>query len=399
MAHRPSYCLGREYTFSSQTHLTPLFTRPGTGKTVTVIESIRQILVKNPNARILACAPSNSASDLIATRLSVLSPEELFRFYAPSRHKNKTPDELRKYACITDDGHFSAPPVATLKRFRVIVSTCVSASFAHGVGMPRGHFTHIFVDEAGQATEPEVMIGIKTMADNDTNIVLSGDPKQLGPIIRSAVARELGLEKSYLARLTERDVYNEATGQGITYVILFLRLDNESITEWVSRVVKLIQNYRSHPSILDFPNRQFYGAALRPCGNPRVINSYLNWPKLVNKKFPIIFHALSGQDDREASSPSFFNILESLQVKDYVQELRASATFPISMTILRLSPTLELTYSLLLTADAEIGVITPYYAQSRKIRVTLKGVADGVKVGSVEEFQGQVRIMLSSIYS
>ena len=85
--------------------------------------------------------------------------------------------------------------------------------------MPRGHFTHIFVDEAGQATEPEVMIGIKTMADNDTNIILSGDPKQLGPIIRSAVARELGLEKSYLARLADRDIYNNRRYQGITYVL------------------------------------------------------------------------------------------------------------------------------------------------------------------------------------
>lgn len=212
------------------------FTRPGTGKTVTVVESIRQILAKDPKAHILACAPSNSASDLIATRLSMLSPEELFRFYAPSRHKNQIPDELRDFACITDDGHFTAPPVPTLKRFRVIVSTCVSASFAHGVGMPRGHFTHIFVDEAGQATEPEVMIGIKTMADNDTNIILSGDPKQLGPIIRSAVARELGLEKSYLARLTERDVYNETTGHGITYVISLppsFQLDDKLISGWV----------------------------------------------------------------------------------------------------------------------------------------------------------------------
>lgn len=41
-------------------------------------------------------------------------------------------------------------------------------------------------------------------------------------------------------------------------------------------------------------------------------------------------------------------------------------------------------------ADAEIGVITPYYAQSRKLRTLLQDFARGVKVGSVEEFQGQV---------
>lgn len=214
MSGHPTHFLARVLVFIF------FSTRPGTGKTVTVVEAIRQLLVENPQVRILACAPSNSAADLIALRLNMLRPNELFRFYAPSRHKNQIPDGLEEFSCVTDHGHFTAPPVPTLKQFRVIVSTCVSASFTHGVGMPRGHFTHIFVDEAGQATEPEVMIGVKTMADNDTNIILSGDPKQLGPIIRSAVARELGLEKSYLARLLERDMYNETKGYGVTYVAM-----------------------------------------------------------------------------------------------------------------------------------------------------------------------------------
>ena len=84
--------------------------------------------------------------------------------------------------------------------------------------MPRGHFSHIFVDEAGHATEPEVMIAIKTIADLNTNIVLSGDPKQLGPIIRSAVARDLQLDISYLERLMNREIYDTKSGHGITYV-------------------------------------------------------------------------------------------------------------------------------------------------------------------------------------
>lgn len=43
-------------------------------------------------------------------------------------------------------------------------------------------------------------------------------------------------------------------------------------------------------------------------------------------------------------------------------------------------------------ADNDIGVIAPYHAQCLKIRAVLRAVADGVKVGSVEEFQGQVGI-------
>ena len=45
--------------------------------------------------------------------------------------------------------------------------------------------------------------------------------------------------------------------------------------------------------------------------------------------------------------------------------------------------------------DEHIGVITPYNSQARKIRTLLrhqKVGANGVKVGSVEEFQGQVRL-------
>ncbi|KAI0694508.1 RNA helicase [Cytidiella melzeri] len=339
-----------------------IFGPPGTGKTVTTVEAIRQLLDRNPNAHILACAPSNSAADLIASRLAMLKPSELFRFYAPSRFKNSVPDDLAKYSLTNADGHFTVPPMAILMQYRVIVSTCVSASFTHGIGMPRGHFTHMFFDEAGHATEPEIMIAVKTMADNETNIILSGDPKQLGPIIRSAVARELGLEKSYLERLMDCESHNMSTGHGTT-------------------VVRLTQNFRSHPQILRFPNERFYDGALQPCGDPEVINSYIGSSLLVNKNFPIVFRALSGKDDREAKSPSFFNAMEVLEVKAFVEQLRSNRDVR--------------------TNDNEIGVISPYHAQCSRIRASLRPFAEGIKVGSVEEFQGQERrvIIISTVRS
>ena len=134
---------------------------------MTIVEAMRQIVLKHPDARILACAPSNSAADLITERLKDnLTPRKLFRLNAPSRDKTSMPKCLEDYSLTNRDGTFSIPRLENLSRFRVIVSTCLSASVPYGIGMPRGHFTHIFIDEAGQACEPEAMVPIKTMADN-----------------------------------------------------------------------------------------------------------------------------------------------------------------------------------------------------------------------------------------
>ena len=73
----------------------------------------------------------------------------------------------------------------------------VSASF------PRNHFTHIFIDEAGHATEPECIIPVADLLDPDNprggQLVLAGDPKQLGPILRSPITQKYGLGKHVTA--------------------------------------------------------------------------------------------------------------------------------------------------------------------------------------------------------
>jgi helicase MOV-10 len=100
----------------------------------------------------------------------------------------------------------------------------------------------------------------------------------------------------------------------------------------VFNVVKLVQNFRSHQDILSFPNERFYSGELQPCASPKIMNKYLGSSLLPNSKFPIIFHSVSGKDDREASSPSFFNIDEILQVKSYVQRLRDDRKHRTSMS-------------------------------------------------------------------
>ena len=181
------------------------------------VEAMRQILARDPKSRILACAPSNSAADLLADRLRQqgIAPSEMFRLNAATRLVSALPGTLKTYARISDNA-FVIPPVGDLGKFRVVVATCISASLPYALGIERGHFSHVFIDEAGQALEPEAMIAIRTMAGVNTNVVLSGDPQQLGPIVRSRIAERLGLATSYLDRLMNRDIYNLDTGKGIT---------------------------------------------------------------------------------------------------------------------------------------------------------------------------------------
>ena len=51
-----------------------------------------------------------------------------------------------------------------------------------------GLFTHIVIDEAGHATEPEALCGMVHLAkhgptDAPPVVVMAGDPMQLGPIV------------------------------------------------------------------------------------------------------------------------------------------------------------------------------------------------------------------------
>lgn len=179
---------------------------------------MKQLLDRDPNARILACSPNNSAADLIALKLMNLGRSEVFRLNSLTRRVDDMPKILREFSSINGNQVFSVPDKEKLSKFRVVVSTCLSGGVPAALGVPRGHFSHIFIDEAGQGKEPEVMVPIKSIADSKTNVILAGDNQQLGPVVNSSLARTLGLKTSYLARIMERDIYNLEIFRGITYV-------------------------------------------------------------------------------------------------------------------------------------------------------------------------------------
>jgi helicase MOV-10 len=202
---------------------------PGTGKTVTIVEAMQQLLIRSPGVRILACAPSNSAADLIAQKLIVLGSSQLLRLNSLSRKFDDLPKTLLPFSQVNENKVFVIPPREDLENFRVVVSTCISGGIPQGLGLKRGHFTHIFIDEAGQAKEPEVMVSIKSIAGLLTNVILAGDNQQLGPVVHSRLARDLGLKLSYLDRIMGLEIYDLEKFSGVTWVLLsFLSLKTSS---------------------------------------------------------------------------------------------------------------------------------------------------------------------------
>lgn len=81
----------------------------------------------------------------------------------------------------------------------------------------------------------------------EAQIVLAGDPKQLGPVIKDGRASKLGYGISYIDRLMNYELY---------------KMDPMSGKFNYKYIVQLVKNYRSHNAILRVPNDLFYGGKL-----------------------------------------------------------------------------------------------------------------------------------------
>lgn len=112
-----------------------LFGPPGTGKTYTLIELTKQIIDKDPNAKILLTAPSNQAADLLCYRLSQFSnsqsnstnPFKMIRLNGILRGPRDLnfDSHIRQFCRMTERPKaFYIPNIDELREFNVIICTC-----------------------------------------------------------------------------------------------------------------------------------------------------------------------------------------------------------------------------------------------------------------------------------
>lgn len=97
-----------------------------------------------------------------------------------------------KFSNYNGDGFKKVNPEDLLP-YRIVISTLIHV----GKFMRKYHPDVVFIDEAAQACEPEVGCAIAMLAKHNKTrqIVLAGDPHQLGPSLSSKISEKFGLGK------------------------------------------------------------------------------------------------------------------------------------------------------------------------------------------------------------
>ncbi|XP_064541268.1 probable RNA helicase armi [Drosophila montana] len=369
-----------------------IFGPPGTGKTVTLVETILQLVRHVPGSRLLVGTPSNSSADLITKRIiasKALNHGEFIRLVSQNQvEKDLVPPELASYCATVDIGTVDSDhdsmiitesglklrcQAKYLGKHRITISTCTTlGNFIQMDFLPE-HFTHVLIDEAGQCTEPETMVPIVLLARKRSQVVLAGDPHQLQAIVTSRYANELGLGMSYLERLLETSPYRRD-----------MQRFPKSSGYNPSVLTKLLYNYRALPSIMNVYSKLFYDNELISMVSDKdsrevrflaelqeIFEAHQDRPRTHGT----FFHGIMGENLQDFDSPSWYNPAEAREV------------FLLTILLYRRNVHHE-----------QIGILTPYAKQVKTLR-TMFIAADLTmpKIGSVEEFQGQERdIMLIS---
>jgi len=378
---------------------------PGTGKTTTLVEAIRETLMREN--QVLVCAQSNMAVDWISEKL-VDRGINVLRIGNPTRVNDKMlsftyerrfeghPDypqlwalrkairELRSHRKRGDEKFHQR--LESLKNraieleirinselfgeARVIASTLVGAANRLLEGQK---FGTLFIDEAAQALEAACWIPLRRVS----RVVLAGDHCQLPPTVKSIAAMKAGLGKTLMERIVE--THPEA--------VTLLRIQ-----------------YRMNDDIMRFSSDYFYNGQVESAPEVRFrgildLDASIEWidtseysDNLDNPDYPKNpeIPELSFKEEFVGESYGRINKAEGLLTMHVLQQYFE-----------------RIGKQRLLDEHIDVGIISPYRAQVQYLRRLLtkreyfKPFRRQISVNTVDGFQGQERdvIVISLVRS
>ena len=377
---------------------------PGTGKTTTLVQAVLETIRRE--RRVLVCAPSNTAVDLLTEKLAERGVN-VIRMGNPSRvsdlllshtldarvmaHPNyskmrairQTADQYRDKANelarqsvrnlgfearqqrqqFRDESRQLFLQADDLERYiteqvlesvQIITCTLVGASNRN---IRHLSFDTVFIDEAAQALEPGCWIPIA----KGQRVILAGDHHQLPPTVKSEKAAREGLRETLFEKCIQRQ-------------------------PGTARMLNL--QYRMHQQIMAFSSERFYGGQLQADASVRDAGLEAYDPCFATD-LPVEFLDTAG-----------FGFLEVT-----IPESRSTANpEEADLLLQRLTQLLKLCD---LAAHQEdpltIGVIAPYRAQINclkdaiEVNEQLNGLVQQrlLSVGTVDSFQGQERDIIA----
>jgi hypothetical protein len=295
---------------------------PGTGKTRTLLEIVRRAV--DAGEDVLVCADSNQALDNLVGGASQTGDPDPQSLHAYGQH---------------GEGEFTLDRVNAGRSTHEVVRDCygdvagraevVAATNSSAATLAR-EFDLLVLDEATQSTCTASCIPLSRAS----RAVLAGDHRQLPPFS----ATEDPPESSYGLSLFEHLYADGGVYEGVG--------------------LQLKTQYRMHPDIAYFSNREFYDRSLR---NGRVVDTL---------------------PDRGAIEG--FDVGGSVDVVDHSRANETEARLVVHLVQQLLDE----------VSPEEIGVITPYAAHSRLLRDLLSehvAGADAIAVDTIDSFQGGER--------
>jgi ATP-dependent RNA/DNA helicase IGHMBP2 len=373
---------------------------PGTGKTTTLVQAILETIRRE--RRVLVCAPSNTAVDLLTEKLaergvnvirmgnpsrvsdlllehtldaqvmahkrygelrSMRQTAEQYREEASKHVRNFGWEEREQRRLMKEEARALHQEADGLERYitedlleqvQVITCTLVGASNRN-----IRHLTYetVFIDEAAQALEPGCWIPIAKAQ----RVVLAGDHQQLPPTVKSEKAAKDGLRETLFEKCIKRQP--EA-----------------------SRMLKV--QYRMHEQIMQFSSEQFYEGQL--VAAPTVAHNGLEAYDLrFAPDLPVEFLDTAGFGFQEITIPESRSTANPEEA-DLLLKRLAQLLEPYD------APDHE-------TDPLSIGVIAPYRAQINYLKDAVEENDElgglmlhrQLSVGTVDSFQGQERDIIA----